>query len=68
MPIRAMYCAALFSNNGISMHELEAYMEESPNTIRGRLRHIPEKMLIKRIVGRTNYYSLDLDGIENLDI
>ena len=60
--------AALFSNNGISMHELEAYMEESPNTIRGRLRHIPEKMLIKRIVGRTNYYSLDLDEIENLDI
>ena len=59
--------ATLFSNNGISMHELETYMEESPNTIRRRLRQIPEKMLIRKVVGRTNYYLLDLDEIESLD-
>lgn len=59
--------ATLFSNNGISMHELETYMEESPNTIRRRLRQIPEKMLIRKTIGRTNYYSLDLDEIESLD-
>ena len=50
------------------MHELENNMEESPNTIRKRLRQIPEKALIRKIVGRTNYYSLDLDEIENLNL
>jgi Fic family protein len=65
---RLLTKAALFSNYGISMHELENNMEESPNTIRKRLRQIPEKALIRKIVGRTNYYSLDLDEIENLNL
>ncbi len=65
---RLLTKAALFSNYGISMHELENNMKESPNTIRKRLRQIPGKALIRKIVGRTNYYSLDLDEIENLNL
>ena len=64
---RLLTKVALFSNNGIIMHELEKNMEESPNTIRRRLRQIPEKMLIRKTIVRTYYYSLDLDEIESLD-
>ena len=64
---RLLTKAALFSNYGISMHELENNMKESPNTIRKRLRQIPGKALIRKVVGRTNYYSLDLDEIESLN-
>ena len=58
--------AALFSNHGISMSELEHYMQESANTIRGRLRKIPENLLIKNIESRTHFFELDLDELDRL--
>ena len=53
--------AALFSNMGISQKELLRYMDISYNTLRLRMKLIPEKMLIKTTQKRENFYMLDLN-------
>lgn len=63
---RLLIKAALFSNHGISLSELEQYMGLSANTIRKKLRQIPEKALIRKTVDRKSFYALDLDEIETL--
>lgn len=56
--------AALFSNHGISLHELGTMLEESANTVRKRLNCIPDDLLVKRMIDRSVFYELDLDQAE----
>lgn len=58
--------AALFSNIGISREELLSQLKLSENTVRSRLRLIPDTLFIEnRQKGRKNYL-LDLDAADKL--
>ena len=53
--------AALFSNIGISRDELIKNMELSDNTLRSRLKLIPESLLCENRQKGRKYYLLDLE-------
>lgn len=55
--------AALFSNNGISQKELELNLNMSYNTVRARLKRIPENLLITNRQGNRPFYLLNLQAI-----
>ena len=56
--------AALFSNIGISREELLSQLQLSENTLRSRLRVIPENLLIENRQKGRKYYLLDLDAAD----
>ena len=58
--------AALFSNIGISREELLSQLRLSENTVRSRLRLIPENLLIENRQKGRKYYLLDLDAVDKL--
>lgn len=58
--------AALFSNIGISQKELEYEMGLSYNTVRSRLKRIPEKLLITNKQGNRSFYLLHLKAVDEL--
>lgn len=58
--------AALFSNIGISRDELINHMELSENTVRSRLKLIPESLLIENRQKSRKFYLLNLDEIDRL--
>ena len=58
--------AALFSNIGISREELLSQLKLSENTVRSRLRLIPDEMLIENRQKGRKYYLLDLDAADKL--
>lgn len=58
--------AALFSNIGISREELLNELKLSENTLRSRLRMIPDNLLIENRQKGRKYYLLDLDEADKL--
>lgn len=58
--------AALFSNIGISREELLNELQLSENTLRSRLRLIPNTLLIENRQKGRKYYLLDLDETDKL--
>ncbi len=60
--------AALFSNIGISQSELEQQLDMSYNTVRSRLRRIPEDLLITNREGNRPYYLLNLKSVDSLSM
>ncbi|MCH5192694.1 MAG: Fic family protein [Oscillospiraceae bacterium] len=60
----ALIQAALFSDKGISLRELEEALDVSYNTIQKRLHAIPEKFIIRKHSKRQVYYMADLDEID----
>lgn len=58
--------AALFSNIGISREELLNELKLSENTLRSRLRMIPDNLLIENRQKVRKYYLLDLDEADKL--
>ena len=58
--------AALFSNIGISREELLFQLKLSENTVRSRLRLIPEELLIENRQKGRKYYLLDLDAADKI--
>ena len=58
--------AALFSNIGISREELLSQLKLSENTVRSRLRLIPDELLIENRQKGRKYYLLDLDAADKL--
>ncbi len=58
--------AALFSNIGIPQKDLEYEMEISYNTVRSRLKRIPEKLLITNKQSNHSFYLLDLKAVDEL--
>ncbi|MBR1457795.1 MAG: Fic family protein [Oscillospiraceae bacterium] len=58
--------AALFSNIGISRDELIKNMEISGNTLRSRLKLIPESLLCENRQKGRKYYLLDLENASKL--
>ncbi len=56
--------AALFSDKGISIRELELHLEKSYNTVRSRLDKIPNNFIIKNNYKRQNYYMINLEEID----
>lgn len=58
--------AALFSNIGISREELLTQLQLSENTLRSRLRLIPDTLLIENRQKGRKYYLLALDTVDNL--
>ncbi|SFD26052.1 Fic family protein [Ruminococcus albus] len=59
--------AALFSNIGISREELIKHMELSENTVRSRLKSIPEQLLIENRQKGRKYYLLDLEQVDRMN-
>lgn len=57
--------AALFADIGISTNELETYWGKTYNTLREKLKKIPENMLIKIKQGNQCFYKLDLEKISD---
>ena len=57
---------ALFSNIGISREQLIQNMELSENTVRNRLKAIPESLLIENRQRGRKYYLLDLDEMDRI--
>lgn len=58
--------AALFSNIGISQKELEYEMKMSYNTVRARLKRIPQKLLITNRQKNRLFYLLDLESVDSM--
>lgn len=58
--------AALFSNIGISREELLSQLQLSENTLRNRLRMIPDTLLIENRQKGRKYYLLDLDEADKI--
>lgn len=58
--------AALFSNMGISQKELESEMRMTYNTVRSRLKRIPEELLITNKQGNRSFYLLNLKVVDEL--
>lgn len=58
--------AALFSNMGIYQKELVYEMEMAYNTVRSRLKRIPEELLITNKQGNRSFYLLDLKAVDEL--
>ena len=58
--------AALFSNMGISQKELEHEMGMTYNTVRSRLKRIPEELLITNKQGNRSFYLLNLKAVDKL--
>lgn len=58
--------AALFSNIGISRDELVQNMERSDNTVRRKLKMIPEYLLVENRQKSRKFYLLNLDEIDRL--
>lgn len=56
--------ASLFADDGISTHELEFYLDTSYNTLRKKLKAIPEDWIIKIKQGSSCFYRLNLDKID----
>ena len=55
--------AALFSENGTSMAELEKNMESSPYLIKKLMEKIPSNMMEIKKKGNTKYYSISIDAL-----
>lgn len=58
--------AALFSNIGISRDVLINHMKLSENTVRSRLKLIPESLLIENRQKSRKFYLLNLDEVDRL--
>ena len=55
--------AALFSDKGITLDELEFNLKASYNTIRNRLSQIPQSFLISNSYKRIKYYTINIEEI-----
>lgn len=58
--------AALFSEKGISMQELQDNMNLSYYKVKNILKEIPEKMIITKTKGRMKFYSISLEKLNAL--
>lgn len=58
--------AALFSEKGISMSELQAAMKKSNYMVKSLLSKIPEEMLVIQKKSNYKFYSINLDKLNNL--
>lgn len=56
--------AALFSEFGVSTDIVLAHVGLSRSTLARKLEQIPKSLLVKTRHGKTNYYSIDLDGLD----
>lgn len=56
--------AALFSDKGISIKELELHFDITYNTVRSRLDKIPDKFIIKNNHKKRNYYMINLEEVD----
>ena len=56
--------ASLFSDIGIGLKELEQCMEMSYNTIKAKLKLIPEEFIVLKMNGRKKHLSINLDMID----
>ena len=58
--------ATLFSNIGISRYELVQMCERSDNTVRRKLKMIPEYLLVENRQKSRKFYLLNLDEVDRL--
>ena len=58
--------AALFSETGISTQVAMQYMGVSRGTLSKFLNKIPGNLLQKTQKGRTNFYSINIEQLENI--
>ncbi len=58
--------AALFSEKGISMSELEHHMELSEYKINKLKREIPQEMIVTQKKGNAKFYSISLDSLNTI--
>lgn len=56
--------AALFSEFGVSTEVVQRHIDVSRATLTRKLRQLPPELLVKEQHGRVNYYSLNLDVLE----
>ena len=56
--------AALFSDKGVTLDELETHLNASYNTIRNRLTQIPQNFIINNSYKRTKYYMINITEID----
>ena len=57
--------AALFDENGVSIPELEEYLQCSYGTLNKYIKRISaEEMLVEKKAGKNKYYSLNLDALD----
>ena len=56
--------AALFSDYGISASECCDTAGISKNTFFSRIKHIPDQLMIRRNQGRSVFYSLNLQAVD----
>lgn len=62
----ALIQAALLSDNGIEITELAQITGVSRSTAEKRLKLVDEEFLITNIIGKTKYYSADINAIDSL--
>lgn len=62
----ALIQAALLSDNGIEITELAQMTGVSRSTAEKRLKLVDEAFLITNIIGKTKYYSADINAIDSL--
>ena len=58
--------AALLSDNGIEITELAQMISASRSTAEKRLKMIDKDVLVINIVGKTKFYSADIDAVDKL--
>ena len=58
--------AALLSDNGIEITELAQMISASRSTAEKRLKMIDQKVLVINMVGKTKYYSADIDAVDRM--
>lgn len=60
--------AALFSEHGVPTSLVLQHVEISRGTLAKKLEEIPDGLLLKKKRGNTNYYSIDIEALENYSI
>ena len=58
--------AALLSDNGIEITELAQIISASRSTAEKRLKMIDKDVLVINMVGKTKFYSADIDAVDKL--
>lgn len=61
-----MIQAALFSEKGISMQELQDVMHQSDYKVRKNLKRIPEELIVCKKKGQFKFYSINLETLNGI--
>ena len=58
--------SSLLSENGAQITELSAILNTSRSTAEKRLRMVDDNILVVKVLGKTKYYSADIEQIDKL--